>query len=178
MGDFNLTRDVTDKNNRVFNPSLATAFNNTIHSLALMELPLLDRLFTWTNNQNEPILARLDRVLLNTDFKFAFPNSTLTSQTQSTSDHVPLIISIATTVPRPSIFHFENSWLRNPAFLPAILLSWSSSASTTDTAGSLVARLKGIQYAAKVWARKHRSPPSIYHNCKFIILLLDLLEEQ
>jgi hypothetical protein len=65
LGDFNLIRFPAEKNNGNFNPTLAGAFNAMIHSMALFELPLFDRLFTWTNGQNEPILARLDRVFFN-----------------------------------------------------------------------------------------------------------------
>jgi hypothetical protein len=61
LGDFNLIRVPSEKNNSNFNRALADAFNTMIHAMALFELPLLDRLFTWTNGQDDPILARLDR---------------------------------------------------------------------------------------------------------------------
>jgi hypothetical protein len=41
-----------------------------------------------------------------------------------------------------------------------------------------VARVKALRHAAKVWSRRLRSPPQIYHNCYFIIHLLDLFEEE
>lgn len=37
--------------------------------------------------------------------------------------------------------------------------------------------LKAVRCASKVWARGKRSPPSLHCNCKFVIYLLDLLEE-
>jgi exonuclease III len=67
MGDFNLIRSPRDKSNGNFNSSEATLFNDFINNLGLMEIPLLDRQFTWSNQQNPPILARLDRVLVNQD---------------------------------------------------------------------------------------------------------------
>jgi len=51
IGDFNLTRSPSDKNNANFNFSLASRFNQTIDALQLFELPLLDHLFTWTNKR-------------------------------------------------------------------------------------------------------------------------------
>jgi hypothetical protein len=66
-GDFNLIRDPEDKNNGVFDLNLSTALNDSIRSLALFELPVLDRLFTWSNKCASPILARLDRYLFNQD---------------------------------------------------------------------------------------------------------------
>jgi hypothetical protein len=41
----------------------------------------------------------------------------------------------------------------------------------------MVAQVKAAPQASKVWLRKHRSPPFIYHNCYFLICLFDYLEE-
>jgi hypothetical protein len=38
-------------------------FNETISDL--LEIPVLDREYTWSNMQNPPILNKLDRVLIN-----------------------------------------------------------------------------------------------------------------
>ena len=46
-----------------------------------------------------------------------------------------------------------------------------------NEAAVLVAQIKAARQASKVWLRKHRSPPHLYHNCYFIIRLLDYLEE-
>jgi hypothetical protein len=43
--------------------------------------------------------------------------------------------------------------------------------------GSLAAGLKAVRREAKVWARHKRSPPCLHHNCKFLICLLDVFEE-
>jgi hypothetical protein len=79
MGDFNLLRAPRDKSNGNFNSSEAALFNDFINNLGLLEIPLLDRQFTWSNQQNTPILARLYRVLVNPDWSLALPDSTLTS---------------------------------------------------------------------------------------------------
>lgn len=88
-GDFNLTRGTDDKNNAVVHTNLADAFNSAIDSLALIDLPLLNRQFTWSNKRDEPVLARLDRALFNNSMSKLFPNSTLTALVASTSDHTP-----------------------------------------------------------------------------------------
>ncbi|XP_004963682.1 uncharacterized protein LOC101781465 [Setaria italica] len=64
-GDFNLTRSAADNSNGSFHSSLGDAFNVTIDHLSLIDLPLLDRLYTWSNHRQTPTLARLDRVLFN-----------------------------------------------------------------------------------------------------------------
>lgn len=93
LGDFNLIRSPDDRNNDNFSRVEALWFNDFINDLALIDLPLRDRQFTWSNRQSSPILARLDRVLVNTAWDSAFPTSKLASFTRSVSDHVPLVAS-------------------------------------------------------------------------------------
>lgn len=108
-GDFNLLREPGDKNNDNFDASLADAFNATIHDLALLELPLLDKLFTWSNKRVCPTLACLDRVFLNGTLETAIPNTTLTSLSHATSNHTPLLVTMDTTIPKTRCFRFENA---------------------------------------------------------------------
>jgi hypothetical protein len=153
-----------------------TSFNDTIHKLELLDLPLLDRLFTWSNHRVNPTMARLDRVFLNVPMSLTFPNSTLTSLPKTNSDHTPIQLTLSTSIPKPNFFRFENCWLRDPGFLPAILPAWNDNAQGC-VAASLVRSLKMVRSASKTWARGKRTPPSLHSNCKFVIYLFDLLEE-
>lgn len=93
LGDFDLIRFPHEKNKTMQTltsggpPNL---FNALINSLALLELPLSDRLFTWTNKIDPPTLARLDRAFLDVEWDSTFPESTLSSRLRTTSDHFPL----------------------------------------------------------------------------------------
>ena len=111
VGDFNLIRCASEKNTGNLNPTLCTLFNDTLDSLGVVELPLLDRLYTWSNKRSSPVMARLDRAFVNTTQCSAYPNTTLTSLVRPTSDHAPLLLSIASTIPKTNLFRFENSWL-------------------------------------------------------------------
>jgi hypothetical protein len=177
IGDFNLTRSPADKNNANFNVSLASRFNQTIDALQLIELNLRDRLYTWSNKRAVPTLARLDRAFICTGFGDLYPATFLASGPRPTSDHTPVVATIQTNIPKPSVFRLERSWLLDPSFLPVALSAWHSAPRVGDAAGSLVAQIKATRQASKVWLRKHRSPPYIYHNCYFIIRLFDYLEE-
>jgi hypothetical protein len=55
------SRSLSKKNTRGFNNTLVERFSNTIDSLTLLELPLLDRLFTRSNKRASPTITRLDR---------------------------------------------------------------------------------------------------------------------
>jgi len=100
MGDFNLARFANDKNTTTFNAFEAGRFNDLINSLALVEIPLVDRAYTWSNKRSVPTLVRLDRCFVNTDWEAIFPNTSLASLTRVASDHVPLLTTAATTIPR------------------------------------------------------------------------------
>ena len=48
-GDFNLIRNIADKNNENINFHWVDAFNNWVNTWGLVELKLPNRSFTWTN---------------------------------------------------------------------------------------------------------------------------------
>ena len=56
---------------------VAHRFNDTINQLGLIELPLLDRSFTWSDRPDSPTLVLLERICLNInrDARFSVPNS-------------------------------------------------------------------------------------------------------
>ena len=172
-----MIRCATEKTTGNLDAALGSLFNDTLDRLGVVELPLLDRLFTWTNKQANPILARLDRAFVNTEQCTAFPNTTLTSLVRPTSDHTPLLITISSTTPKSSLFRFENAWLHQPTFLSAVLHAWRDAPAHSDAAGQLASCLKMTRASAKVWARRYRAPPALIHNCKFLIMLFDFLEE-
>jgi hypothetical protein len=64
-GDFNLVRFTQDKSNGVIYHRLADAFNEWVGKWGLIELnPTNNRVFTWTNNQDDLIRAKIDSVCL------------------------------------------------------------------------------------------------------------------
>lgn len=111
IGDFNLTRCLEDKNNCNFNSAEANHFNDLINSLGLIEIPLIDRAYTWSNRRAEPTLVRLDRCFVNVHWDAVFPNTTMSSLTRLASDHVPLLATVCTRIP-PLI-----SWRNNARFM-------------------------------------------------------------
>lgn len=105
IGNFNLTRLPTDKNTANFNFPLASRFNNLIDGLSLLDFPLLDRLYTWSNKRETPTLARLDRAFFRNAFAAAFSNASLSSRLGNTSNHIHLILNIIpTSIPKSHRF--------------------------------------------------------------------------
>jgi hypothetical protein len=60
LGDFNLIRRPDSRNKPGGDSCLMQVFNEAISKLGLIELPLSRQQFTWTNNQQNPLLERLD----------------------------------------------------------------------------------------------------------------------
>lgn len=153
-GDFNLLRFPSDKNNHAFRQSEANAFNQTLDDLALIELPLLDRQFTWSNNRDTPTLERIDRASFNLGWADAFPNTSLSSLTRFTSDHVPLLVHVTTTIPRSNFFKFKPGWANFQPCGDIIRRIWAPSqpTSSVNSAAALASMLKKSQAGLKKWA--------------------------
>ncbi len=60
IGDCNVLLSSLDKNRPLTNTSTVLAFRNVIRGLGLIDLPLRNKLFTWSNGRSCPILERLD----------------------------------------------------------------------------------------------------------------------
>ncbi|CAN0918454.1 hypothetical protein LINGRAHAP2_LOCUS30872 [Linum grandiflorum] len=58
----------------------------------LIHNSLCGRSFTWTNFQANPTMSRLDRVLINSDWKTRFPDCTITVLLRVYSDHNSVMI--------------------------------------------------------------------------------------
>lgn len=111
-GDFNLIRELQDKSNGIGDIGLMDKLNEFIGRHQLRELVRARPRFTWTNKQENPVMAKLDRLLISTGWEARFPLSFAWSLTRVGSDHSPIIMdSGEQREPRPKYFYFENQWL-------------------------------------------------------------------
>jgi exonuclease III len=67
-------------------------FNSTIDDLHLLELDLTDRAFTWSNEQANPTMTRIDIFFATTEWHDLYPAADLLSMCTMTSDHCPLLM--------------------------------------------------------------------------------------
>lgn len=148
-GDFNMIRYTHEKNNNNFRWSEAEAFNDYINDMCLIELPLLDRMFTWSNKRNTPTLERLDRVFINLAWDETLPGTILSSLTRSTSDHVPLKIDISTSIPKSRLFRFDNYWVQLAGFRDVASSAWNCRMGNSESAATLTAKLKETHFALR-----------------------------
>jgi hypothetical protein len=100
-------------------------FNSLIHFYGLRELIMNGGLFTWSNNQDPPVLEKLDRILMNKEWEDIFPQAAVNRLPHEVSDHNPLIISTGKCGNLPHIqFKFELTWLKNPEFYTHVEKIW------------------------------------------------------
>ncbi len=71
-GDFNFTRSQAERSSKEWSRRATFMFNELIHDLALIDLPLKNLSFTWSNMQHVPALAKLDRFLVSTEWDSFF----------------------------------------------------------------------------------------------------------
>jgi hypothetical protein len=72
VGDFNLMRSPKNRNRPGGNPNDMLLFNDIIHHLDLVEIPLKRRAFTLSNMQQKCLLKKIDWVLTSSNWAFGF----------------------------------------------------------------------------------------------------------
>lgn len=63
-----------------------------INKYGLVELKPANRTFTWTNNQEQPIMAAIDKIFCTIDFDQKYPLAFVKAKGRACSDHVPLVL--------------------------------------------------------------------------------------
>jgi hypothetical protein len=93
----------------------------------LIELGPSNRKFIWTNNQRNPILAKLDRIFVSTSWEGAFPLVRVTTLPKDISDHNPILVESGTNFSfGKKKFRFEKWWLERPDFKEVVAKAWST----------------------------------------------------
>jgi len=93
-GDFNLVRSSLDKNNGQVNFRWVDLFNEWVSRWGLIELELRNRKYTWTNNQENVVMTRLDRVFVSTELESVFPLARIKALDRTPSDHNPILVDL------------------------------------------------------------------------------------
>lgn len=129
------------------------SFSALISELGLLNMNLAGRNYTWSNGQQSPHLARLDRFLISNDWNTKFPNSIQRAIPNSSSDHCPLTLTANTGFKRSKFFRFENFWLRLPALQEIVTASWTATP-TAQTPTQLHHKFTNLQQQIKRWANE------------------------
>jgi endonuclease/exonuclease/phosphatase family metal-dependent hydrolase len=126
-GDFNLIRESKEKNTGNINEHWTHLFNDWINKFALIEIKNANRQFTWGNNQEDLVMALLERVFVSTYWAKMFPTCSVLAKARLGSDHTPLILDrSAIKIPRNTQFRFEKWCLQVEGFDQIVAKIWSA----------------------------------------------------
>jgi len=127
-GDFNLIYKDEDKNNNNLNRAMMGRFRRWVNDMAVTELPLHGRKFTWSSSSSiaSPTLVKLDRVFCSLDWENLFPDCLLQSHASGDSDHCPLILGLQDCPSSKRRFHFEAFWPNMDGFIETVEAAWTS----------------------------------------------------
>jgi len=155
-GDFNLIYKDEDKNNNNLNRAMMGRFRRWIEDMAVNEIPLHGRKFTWSSSLTSasPTLVRLDRVFCSLDWEEMFPESLLQSSASDDSDHCPLILGLCDRLPSKRRFHFEAFWPSLDGFQETIEEMWSSVQPRRCPLETLSLKLKATAKGLQRWSQK------------------------
>ncbi|XP_020405790.1 uncharacterized protein [Zea mays] len=153
-GDFNLIYKTSDKNNSNFNRAMMGRFRDLINDLGLKEIPLLGRKFTWSNQQDNPVLVKLDRVFCTVDWELTFPRVLLHSAASLDSDHCPLLLGRSDNRPGKRRFHFESFWTKLEGFQEEVHSAWNSVEAVRCPFQTLEKKLKMTARRLQGWSDK------------------------
>ncbi|RVW30978.1 hypothetical protein CK203_098716 [Vitis vinifera] len=91
-------------------------FDSFIRECELLDPPLRNASFTWSNMQESPMYKRLDRFLYSNEWGQLFPQGIQETLIRRTSDHWPIALDTNPFMWGPTPFRFENMWLQHPSF--------------------------------------------------------------
>lgn len=151
-GDFNIIRYLKEKNTMDGVHRHIALFNSLIHFYELRELAMNGGLFTWSNNQDPPVLEKLDRILMTKEWEDIFPQVFVNKLTREVSDHNQLILATGKCDNLPHIqFKFDLSWLKNPEFFTLVEKIWNKPCRAKTTIDRIQQKLKLIKQFFKGW---------------------------
>jgi hypothetical protein len=126
-GDFNILRFADEKNKGNVTSRFSDSFNVVIDLYNLREIPLSGGQFTWSNNQKNPTLKKLDKILINFEWENLFPLSSARKIPRLMSNHNPIILDTHEKIePKSKKFRFEKSWIKHPEFLTRVEKDWNN----------------------------------------------------
>lgn len=152
-GDFNATAAPRERTSDANTWRSTLAFAGLISELELLNLALVGKKYTWSNDQAQPHMARLDRFLISAEWNSLFPNSVQRAVANTSSDHCPLVLTAKTDFRRSRFFRFENVWLRFAPFHDLVRLEWAATPTATNPK-DLNIKLNSLKHKITVWAKE------------------------
>ncbi|KAL0552328.1 hypothetical protein IC582_011437 [Cucumis melo] len=155
-GDLNVTRLREESTSISSSTHSSRMLNNFINNNLLLDPPLINNRFTWSNLRNPPTFSRIDRFLYNSSWESLFSPHTTRTLPRSTSDHFPLVCEDSN--PKlswgPVPFRLNSIALNDPDFKRNMGRWWENSIQDGHPGYSFIQRLKSLANFIKPWQKE------------------------
>ena len=124
-------------------------FLEVIEDLELKDLSLLGGPFNWRRGVNNQSLSRLDRFLVNEEWDCRFSGLRQCVLPRPVSDHFPILLDGGGLRRDPSLFRFENMWLKLEGFKDLLKSWWEGDNFSGSSSFILAEKLKVLKSKLK-----------------------------
>jgi len=126
-------------------------FQDCIVDNELSDMPSRGAFFTWSNGrQDDPILRKLDRVLMNEHWSDAFPESLTVFDPPGDSDHSPCMVFTSSLVARSKkAFKYFSFLSSHPRFKAVINDAWQVEVSIGSKLFTFAQRMRVVKAACR-----------------------------
>ena len=146
-----MVREVREKLNSSSTTRSMKTFDELIREIGLVDPPLRNAKFTWSNFREQPICCRLDRFMFFVEWGALFPHLRQEVEVRAVSDHNPIILDSSPPNWGPSPFRFENMWLEHRGFDKVFEKWWKECMVQGWEGYKFLSRLKCIKFLVKRW---------------------------
>ena len=123
--------------------------------MAIDELYLHGRLYTWSNERRRSTLERIDRAFATVPWLEAFPDHRPRTLSSDSSDHAPLLLELRTETRATPRFRFEPFWVRLGGFEEVVQQAWDHNPLNVDACRFLDIKLRLTANALKSWSMRN-----------------------
>ncbi|KAF5477381.1 hypothetical protein F2P56_004026 [Juglans regia] len=156
-GDFNIVRYPSERAGASTVTGAMEDFSELIFYLNLVDLPLVGRDYTWSNNRG---WSRLDRFLVSSSWESHFPDLCQKRLPRVCSDHFPILLDCGGIHGGRHPFKFENMWLEVEGFVEKVRAWWEAYSFEGTPIFIVAGKLKALKANVKKWNEevfRHRS---------------------
>jgi hypothetical protein len=124
-----------------------------INRWGLIDLKDPTRSYTWSNNQDRPILEVLDRVFVNVEWDSIYPLTKMSILLRATSDHNPLRVCFGDKlINKGHTFRFEKWWLEAEGFEELVKQTWEEVCPVFEPIDVWQYKIRKLRKKVKGWS--------------------------
>ncbi|XP_074313942.1 uncharacterized protein LOC141649145 [Silene latifolia] len=126
LGDFNITLNSDEKLGCVIHEREIQEFRDCLDICGLSDHFYTGGNYTWHYKQaSSPRWAKLDRLLVNSQWSLNIPTSTVVFLPAGVSDHAPMVMKIPSAGSPPRPFKYLNCWALSNGFHSMVSQNWN-----------------------------------------------------